>query len=61
MCVPQNSKIPVSIQRLDPMSPGGGGGRENSAYERGGDVRRKFWIEPLKETDLGVAQAFFDP
>ena len=25
MCVPQNSKIPVSIQRLDPMSPGGGG------------------------------------
>ena len=27
------------------------------AYERGG----KFWIKPLKETDLGVAQAFFDP
>ena len=44
-----------------PYEPGGGGGRENSAYERGGDVRRKFWIEPLKETDLGVAQAFFDP
>ena len=20
-----------------------------------------FWIKPLKETDLGVAQAFFDP
>ena len=58
MCVPQNSKIPVSIQHLELMSPGGGG---NSAYERGGDVRRKFWIEPLKETDLGVAQAFFDP
>ena len=38
--------------------PGGGG---DSAYERGGDVRRKFWIKPLKETDLGVAQAFFDP
>ena len=33
----------------------------DSAYERGGDVRRKFWIKPLKETDLGVAQAFFDP
>ena len=30
-------------------------------YERGGDARRKFWIKPLKETDLGVAQAFFDP
>ena len=27
---------------------------EDSAYE-------KFWIKPLKETDLGVAQAFFDP
>ena len=37
----------------------GGGG--DSAYERGGDVRRKFWIKPLKETDLGVAKAFFDP
>ena len=35
--------------------PGG-----DSAYERGGDARRKFWIKPLKETDLGVAQAFFD-
>ena len=40
------------------FDPGGGG---NSAYERGGDARRKFWIKPLKETDLGVAQAFFDP
>ena len=37
--------------------PGGGG---DSAYERGGDACRKFWIKPLKETDLGVAQAFFD-
>ena len=35
--------------------PGGG----DSAYERGGDVRRKFLIKLLKETDLGVAQAFF--
>ena len=38
------------------LYPGG-----DSAYERGGDARRKFWIKPLKETDLGVAQAFFDP
>ena len=30
-------------------------------YDRGGDARRKFLIKPLKETDLGVAQAFFDP
>ena len=33
----------------------------DSAYERGGDARRKFWIKRLKKTDLGVAQAFFDP
>ena len=33
----------------------------DSAYERGGDARRKYYIKPLKETDLGVAQAFFDP
>ena len=38
--------------------PGGGG---DSSYEDGTDARRKFWIKPLKETDLGVAQAFFDP
>ena len=37
------------------------GGRGDSAYEGGTDARRKFWIKPLKETDLGVAQAFFDP
>ena len=39
--------------------PGGRGG--DSTYERGGDACRKFWIKLLKETDLGVAQAFFDP
>ena len=38
----------------------GGGG---TTYERGRDARRKFWIEPLivKETYLGVAQAFLSP
>ena len=44
------------ITQLD-ENPGGG----DSTYERGGDARRKFWIKPLRETDLGVAQAFFDP
>ena len=38
---------------------GGGGG--DFACERGGDARQKFWIKPLKETDLGGAQAFFEP
>ena len=37
------------------MNPGG------LPYERGADVRRKFWIKPLKETNLDVAQPFFDP
>ena len=41
------------------LNPGVGGG--DSAYESGVDARRKFGIKPLKETDLGVAQAFFDP
>ena len=39
----------------------GGVGGGDSAYERGGDARRKIWIKPLKETDLGVAQAFLTP
>ena len=37
--------------------PGGGG----LPYERGGDARQNFWIKPLKETNLGVAQPFFEP
>ena len=37
--------------------PGGGGGG-GTTYERGRDARRKFWIKPLKETYLGVAQAY---
>ena len=41
-------------KRTHKHAPGG-----DSAYERGGDARRKFLIKPLKETDLGVAQAFF--
>ena len=41
------------------FATGAGGG--GSAYERDGDARGKFWIKPLKETDLGVAQAFLDP
>ena len=44
---------------MDRFKPEGGGG--DSAYERGEDARRKFWIKPLKVTDLGVAQAIFNP
>ena len=38
------------------LGPGGGG---DSAYERGGDARRKILIKTLKETDLDAARAFF--
>ena len=40
-----------------PVGPGGG-----TPHMKGvGMPRRKFWIKPLKETDLGEAQTFFDP
>ena len=38
-------------------SPPGGG----LPYETDGDARRKIRIKPLKETNLGVAQALFEP
>ena len=38
-----------------------GVGRGGLPYERGRDARRKFGIKPLKETNLDVAQPFFDP
>ena len=51
-----------SVQiRSDPLMSVTRGGGGDSACERDGDARRKFGINPLKETDLGVAQAFFDP
>ena len=50
-----NKELKDIDQLLDFLTPRGG------AYEGGGDARRKFWIKPLKETNLGVAQAFFWP
>ena len=35
------------LSRKRPPLPGG-----DSAYERGGNARQKFWIKPLKETNL---------
>ena len=48
--------LDVALVQNSNIYPGG-----DSAYERGGDAHRKFWKKPLKETDLGFAQAFFDP
>ena len=42
---------------IEPQRPPGGG----LPYKKGRDARRKFYMKPLKETNLGVAQAFFDP
>ena len=49
-----------SIVRLishDQIAPRGG----ELCIWKDGDACRKFWIKPLKETDLGVAQAFLTP
>jgi len=35
--------------------------REGLPYESDGDARPKIRIKPLKETNLGVVQALFDP
>ena len=42
-----------------PLCPGGGGG--GLPYESDGDAHQKIRIKPLKETNLGVVQALFDP
>ena len=52
----KEKKTTKSPKNFDLDSRGG-----DSAYERGGDGRRKFGIKPLKETNLGLAQPFFDP
>ena len=44
---------------VEPWRPGGGGG--GLPYETDGHAHRKIRIKPLKETNLGVAQALFDP
>ena len=37
---------------VDAAAGTGGEGAGDSAYERGGEARRKFWIKLLKDTDL---------
>ena len=64
-CLKHETKVEITQQikkenKLKTWATDAGGGGD-SAYERGGDARRKIWIKPLKETDLGVVQAFFDP
>ena len=50
-------RFPFSFVIIWAESRGGGG----LPYETDGDARRKIRIQPLKETNLGVAQALFDP
>ena len=49
-----------TAQELPRPGRGGGGGGLLRIW-KGRDAPRKFFIKPLKETDLGVAQAFLDP
>ena len=49
-------RFPFSFVIIWAESRGGG-----LPYETDGDARRKIRIQPLKETNLGVAQALFDP
>ena len=44
------------ILNLTNLKPGG-----ELPYETDGDARRKIRIKPLNETNLGVAQALFEP
>ena len=56
---PATKDVSLSINYAPYKYPGGGGG--DSAYERGGDAHRKFWIEPLKEDWSGWGPSFFWP
>ena len=46
----------AGLPQMEPTRGGKGGGGTPHM-----NCRWKFSIKPLKETDLGVAQAFFDP
>ena len=48
----------VSLQNVESLFPDGGGGLP---YESDGDAHPKIRIKTLKETNLGVVQALFDP
>ena len=54
--VEDNDETILQTDKDQAFKPGG----ELRIWE-GWGARRKFWIKPLKETDLGEAQTFFDP
>ena len=49
--------VVLPVLHVHVFLPGGGG----LPFERDGDARRKIRIKTLKETNLGMAQALFDP
>ena len=53
----KDQKLLEDVRKAFP--PGGGGG--GLPYESDGDARRKIRINTLKETNLGVAPALFNP
>ena len=54
-------KIMHFAPNLPSKGESGGGGGGTSHMKRVGMLVGNFELNPLKETDLGVAQAFFDP
>ena len=57
-----NWELFVALSRA--LKKSSGGGREPGGglpYESDGDARRKIRINTLKETNLGVAPALFNP
>ena len=50
-------QLVVKTSTVGTVSPGQGG----TLIWKGRDARRKIWIRPLKETNLGVVRALFDP
>ena len=56
-----NTNASATQLRNFPALGGGVGGGVLLRIWKGRDAPRKFFIKPLKETDLGVAQAFLDP
>ena len=53
----KNCHFPHTCFQTRPLGPGGGG----TQHTKGVGMLVGNWIKPLKETDVGEDQTFFDP
>ena len=64
-CLKHETKVEITqqIKKENKLKtwPTDAGGGETPQMEGVGKLVGNFELHPLKETDLGVAQAFFDP